>query len=199
MERTRGCGRPRAQRWPAPGRHLSAPRSAQCTNGRAANVAVSRQQAPRPGLRAGRSRHCHNPHQPVSTGQASTGSAQTATLGLARICQKLRHARPHTALWRLSPQQPWSCDVVVQCRAPHWCAWRPRSLHTAEAMCRFNSICVLTCTNRLRRLDTHRGVSGRLVNGKQMLKLRYFAHRRRQPVRLYGQACAYRSFDLISR
>jgi hypothetical protein len=56
-------------------------------------------------------------------------------------CQRRCLDPPHTAPCPLSPPQPLSCDVVVARGVLPRCAWRPRSLHTAEATGRHTAAC----------------------------------------------------------
>jgi hypothetical protein len=81
---------------------------------------------------------CHAGDFPTRSAQSRCGrtSEPAATLvgnsSLPEICQKRCLAMPHTALGRLRPPQPLSCDVVLQRGVSHRYVWCPRSLHTAE-------------------------------------------------------------------
>jgi hypothetical protein len=62
-----------------------------------------------------------------------TGPGRAVDVELPEICQRRRLMTPSAAPLDLASLWTLSCDDVVQSGVTHWCAWCPRSLHTAEA------------------------------------------------------------------
>jgi hypothetical protein len=117
-------------------------------------------------------------HQPESTGQASTGSAQASP---AAFCQHPFLAEPCPAGRRLDVSVPTSWGDVVRSRSLSCGMWGPHSLHTTEVT---GSIPV-TPTSHRRRSAAHT-IGRRRLPGRRQAANRRRAHSAR-PAR--GRGC----------